>query len=480
MNQEEKRNYLYNVIYRLSICILPLIITPYVARVLGPDNVGVYAFSSTVAVYFIMFAKLGLDNYGNRTIASCRDNIERRSKSFWAIYTMQIVTSLVSILIYILLIVLVFDDNSMVYWVQLIYVASALFDVSWFFYGMEKFRLTTIRSLISRLLIIIFVFVFVHGKEDLLIYTGIMAASFLLEQIQLIPFLLRYVKKVTIKKEDILIHIAPNIKLFIPLLALSVYNWMDKIMLGIITGSAAIVAFYSYAENIINLPKGILQALDTVMLPRISNLIANNHSEEGIERMRNSLRFNTFISCALMFGIAGVAPTFVPLFLGPDFSPTIMLTMQLAIVIIPMSITSVIQSHYLIPFKKDNVYIKAVAIGAIVNIVLNSTLIPIYGASGAVSGTLIAEFTVCVYEMFYIRKIYSFKQLFKTILPFLVCGLFEISVILLLSTIKMNVLLLILLQVIGGASIYLIAVGIYLIYISKEYVNIRELIKNYK
>ena len=69
MNQDEKRNYLYNVIYRLSICILPLVVTPYVARVLGPDNVGVYAFSSTVVVYFILFAKLGFDNYGNRTIA---------------------------------------------------------------------------------------------------------------------------------------------------------------------------------------------------------------------------------------------------------------------------------------------------------------------------------------------------------------------------------------------------------------------------
>ena len=360
------------------------------------------------------------------------------------------------------------------------YLVSALFDVSWFFYGMEKFRLTTIRSLISRFLIIIFVFVFVHSQEDLLIYTGIMAASFLLEQIQLIPFLYRYVKKVSIKKEDIIRHIRPNLKLFVPLLALSIYNLMDKIMLGIITGSAAIVAFYTYAENIINLPKGILQALDTVMLPRISNLIANNHSKEGIEKMRHSIRFNLFISCAFMFGIVGIAPTFIPLFLGPKYLATIPLTMQLAIVIIPMSITSVIQSHYLIPFRKDNVYIKAVAIGALINFLLNIILINMYGAPGAIFGTLIAELSVCLYEMFYIRKIYSFKQLLKTILPFLLCGLFEVTVIILLSTIEINALLLILLQLIGGGSIYLFTVAIYLIYISKEFGSLRELINNFK
>ena len=62
MNSQEKKNYIYNVIYRLSICLLPLIVTPYIARILGANNVGLYAFSSTVACYFIMFAKLGLDN----------------------------------------------------------------------------------------------------------------------------------------------------------------------------------------------------------------------------------------------------------------------------------------------------------------------------------------------------------------------------------------------------------------------------------
>ena len=113
---------------------------------------------------------------------------------------MQIVTSLLSILIYVLLIIFVFDGNSLVYWMQLIYLASALFDVSWFlWYGKVPFNYYI--SLISRMLIIIFVFAFVHSKEDLLVYTGIMAVSFLIEQVQLLPFLHRYVNKVSIKKK---------------------------------------------------------------------------------------------------------------------------------------------------------------------------------------------------------------------------------------------------------------------------------------
>lgn len=480
MNSQEKKNYIYNVVYRLSICLLPLIVTPYVARILGADNVGLYAFSSTVACYFIMFAKLGLDNYGNRTIATCREDINKRSKAFWSLFTIQVITSIISIAIYILLILTVFKENKIIYWVQLVYVVSALFDFSWFFYGMEKFGLTAIRSVISRIFIIVFVFIFVHSEDDIYIYTAIMAGSFLIEQLQLIPFLFRHVKRVSISCEDVISHIVPNIKLFIPLLALSIYNWMDKLMLGIMVGSTTVVAFYTYAENIINLPKGILSALDGVMLPRISNLVANNCEEEAIKKMRSSIGFNGFISCALCFGIIGIAPVFVPWFLGPEFTPTVVLTMQLALVMIPMTITNVIQTQYLIPFKKERVYIRAVTLGALTNFVFNSILIPFYGATGAVIGTIIAEVVPCIYQLIRIKDIYRFRQLFTKFSPFIVCGVLELLVILVISYLPVNTLTLLFLQVFGGGTAYLTGCAIYLIYIKKDYDNLRDVIRNIK
>jgi len=477
MNKDEKKNYFYSMIYRMSICILPLIVTPYIARVLGAENAGLYAFSSTVACYFIMFGKLGLDNYGSRTIASCRDDPEKRSIAFWGIFVIQMITSIMSILIYVVLIVTVFKTNQEIFWLQLMYVGAILFDFSWFFYGLEKFGITTVRSVISRLLIIIGVFAFVRSKQDLPVYTGIMAACFLFEQIQLFPFLVGKVKRIKLKKENIICHIIPNIKLFVPLLALSIYNWMDKIMLGAILKNTAVVAYYTYAENIINLPKGILSALDTVMLPRISNLAAHRHKEEGIRKMLNSIRINSFISCALAFGIAGLAPNFIPWFLGPEYRPTIVMTMQLSAAMIPMSITSVVQTQYLIPFKKENIYIKSVTLGAIINFLLNAVLIPIYGAVGAVIGTISAEVAVCVYQINRIREVISFKDLAIKLLPFLICGIFEFSVIFALRSLNISVLLLLIVQALAGGCIYIGSCIIYSIYIKKEYQNLKEIIE---
>ncbi len=93
-----------------------------------------------------------------------------------------------------------------------------------------------------------------------------------------------------------------------------------------------------------------------------------------------------------------------------------------------------VQFQYLIPFHRENIYIKAVSIGAVTDILLNLLLIPFFGASGAVISTLGAEILVCGYQMHYIREIYRIRQLFKMLLPFVICGVLEFTVTYLLCS----------------------------------------------
>lgn len=453
MDEKLQKNYIYHIIYRLSICILPLIVTPYVARVLGAENNGLYAFSSTIACYFIMLGKLGLENYGSRTIAPLRGDRYERSRNFWSIYALQVITSLIAIILYVGTIFSFFDGH-VVYLMQLIYVISVLFDVSWFFYGMEEFRITTIRSLISRFLLIIAVFIFVTGREDLWIFTALMAVSFLLEQLMLFPFVFKHVDFVKTGWKDLLGHVKPNFKLFIPLLALSINNWMDKIMLGVIDGNSS-VAYYNYAESIINLPKGIVVALGTVMLPIIAPMAVKGITDSFKRIFEGSMGLITLIACGLCFGIAGVAPLFVPLFLGNEYLRTILLTIELAVVMIPLGMIDVIQTQYLIPFKKENIYIISVLLGAFANLVLNIMLIPRWGASGAVIGTLGATMAMAFYQIYRIRHILPLGKLLSIVTPFIICGMGEFAIIYLIGKFNMHHLLLLFMQIAAGGLVYL-------------------------
>ncbi len=448
-------NYIYNLLYRLSICILPLLITPYTARVLGSDGAGLYSFSSCVACYFIMFAKLGLDHYGSRSIACLRDDPKALNHAFCSIYAMQLVTSLCSIAVYVALVLTVFRDEQVIYWMQLLYVLSALFDVSWFFFGTERFKATTIRSLITRALVVVCVFLFVHTADDLWIYTLILSLSFLVEQVILFCLLFRHVHFERVHWSDIRPHIVPNLRLFFPLAVLSIYNWMDKLMVGLLSGNGE-VAFYNYAESIINLPKGILLTLGTVMLPHVSRLAATKQHEEAARMLRQSMSFTCCLCCLLCFGIAAVAPVFIPLFLGPGYEATISLTMYLALVMIPLSLTDTLQNQYLVPFKQEKVYTMSVTVGAITNLILNSLLIPIWGGAGAVIGTIGASLGAFLYQMVHVRKIFSFRSLLSSLLPFMLCGTVEFLCAYSLRGISSSPFVVLAVQLLVGGGSYLI------------------------
>lgn len=87
---------------------------------------------------------LGLNNYGNRTIARIRENKEELSKTFCEIYMMQLSISVFIVMIYILY--GIFFSNTLMTWILLIYILSAVVDINWFYFGIEKFKLTVIRN----------------------------------------------------------------------------------------------------------------------------------------------------------------------------------------------------------------------------------------------------------------------------------------------------------------------------------------------
>ena len=113
--------------------ILPLITSPYISRVLGPENVGIYSYTYSIANYFVLIAMLGFKNYGIRCVAKVRDNKEKLSREFWSIWGLQVITSSIMFVIY-LIYLIVFHPK---YWniavLQGIYVFSAMSDISWFF-----------------------------------------------------------------------------------------------------------------------------------------------------------------------------------------------------------------------------------------------------------------------------------------------------------------------------------------------------------
>lgn len=405
-----KFNYIYSCIYQILIIILPIITAPYVSRVLGADLLGEFTYVNTISYYFVLFIMLGISNYGNRCIASSYDS-EDRNKYFIEIYSFQLIWGVFISLLYIIFIILQKSKiNIYLYIIQFLYVISAIFDVSWYFFGTEQFKLSVSRNIVIKLLAAIFVFVFVKDKDDLVIYTIIMTGFTLLGQVALWFIAMKEEQFKLVKISILKKHIKPIIILFIPVLAVSIYAYLSKIILGNMS-SMAELTYYEYAYKIVSAPLSIITALGTVMLPRISNLYSKKQSKEAIELIYKSFYFVTLISVPMSAGLAAISAKFSLIFYGVEYLKCGYVMFILALSIPFISWGNVIRTQYLIPLKKDSVFIKAVVIGAIFNIIFNCIAIPYLGSIGAAVGTVLTEVLVCIYQIVIIRKEIPFTKL---------------------------------------------------------------------
>ena len=98
---------------------------------MGSEGVGRFSYSYAIAYCFVMFAMLGVNNYGNREIAAVNNNLEERSKRFWEIYSLQMAVSLIAIAAYIIYVVVLCEDKT-IGWIMLCFVVSAAVDINGF------------------------------------------------------------------------------------------------------------------------------------------------------------------------------------------------------------------------------------------------------------------------------------------------------------------------------------------------------------
>lgn len=423
----ENKNFLMNVAYQLLSYVFPLVTVSYVSQCLGVTNIGTYSYTYSTVYLFLLLGMLGINNYGNREIARVRDDKQACSFIFFSIYKLQLLTVGLASIGYVIYIQCIVSEYEKLFWLQAIYLFSACLDVNWFYFGLEKFKLTITRNCIIKVASLILILFFVRTEADLAQYTVIMAGSTFLSQLYLILILHRYIVNVHTTLHDSLHHLRGCCILFIPVLAFGIYRVMDKTMLGAMA-TVTELGYYENAERLINIPISIINALGTVMLPRMSYLL-KNHSEESTKTIYASMKLALLLSCMMAAGIFLVSNDIVVVLFGYDFYKSGEIIRILSITIFASAWANVIRTQYLIPSGKDTIYVISTIGGAVVNLLLNIVLIPQYGAYGACLGTIAAEYFVMIYQTVKVRKVLEIKRYFNLAWKDLVisCGIILFS-----------------------------------------------------
>lgn len=461
-----RKNLSYNVLYQILIVLLPLVTAPYLSRVFGAEGIGIYSYQYSIVYYFALFGMLGISNHGNRCISMVKDNQEKLNKTFSNIYCIQVFTLCFAIIFYSIYMILA-KENKIIIYIDVIFLFSYLIDISWLFFGLEKFKLTVIRNMFIKFLTFVAIFIFVKNSNDLWLYTLIMSCGTFFSQFYLWLYVKKYVKIVKPSINDIKKHIKPILVLFIPVAAYSIYKVMDKIMLGIFVDKSE-VGLYENSEKIVGIPISIITAFSTVMMPRISNMIANNQIEEVKKYNEISFRYFTIIICAMMFGLIGISQTLPVIYYGEEFFECSTLIIGLSISLIFTTWANIIRTQYLIPTQNDKPYVVSTILGAIINLVLNFIFIPFFGAIGAIIGTVCAEFTLFIVQSLFVRKEFPiFKLIIKNLYIFPI-GIIMCVFVNLFGYYHQVSILNLVIQIIIGGIVYIILIIILLLVIKDK------------
>lgn len=447
------KNYLYNAGYQILLMLAPLITTPYVSRVLGPHESGINSYTNSWVTVFYLIGQMGITLYGNRQIAYHREEKHERSKTFWEIEALQLLTITIALLAYLCAVFLFSTTFQKYYLLQTFWIIAAGIDVSWYFMGMEDFKKTVTRNTIVKLISIALIFGLVRNENDLWKYILLLGLAQLGGNITLWPYLRKSIMWISPKDWRPFKHFYPSLLLFIPTITTQIYLFVNQLMLGKL-GDPTALGQYNYADKIVKLVLAVVTATGTVMLPHIANKFASGDVTGIRESLYKSFDFVTSLAVPLMFGLMAISDKFAIWFLGTKYVDTGQMIFLEAPVIVFIAWSNVTGTQYLMAVNRINEYTISVTCGAIVNIIANALLIIPFSGQGAAVATTISEFFVTAAQLVLIRTTISRRRLFQNIWKYFVSGAIMFVVVFRLDNImNMNIINLSV-QVAIGALVY--------------------------
>ena len=446
------KNYLYNVSYQILAIIVPLITAAYVSRVLRPEGVGANAFTNSIIQYFILFANMGIGYYGNRQIAYVRENHQKMAKTFWEIQIVKTIMTLIAFIAFEIF-MLFYTRQSDYMWAQSINLIAVAFDISWFYEGIENFKVTVLKNSFVKVVSMIAIFVFIKGPNDVILYIIVLAVSTLLGNLTLWPNIRRDLPKISYRKLNPWPHFLPMAELFIPQIATQVYVQLNKT-------SETASGYYQYSDNLVKLILALVTATGTVMLPHVANAFSHGNMKHVNQMLYKSFDFVSAMAYPMMFGLAAISLTLVPKYYGPGYEPVGPAMMIESVVILMIAWSNVLGVQYLLPIHKQKQFTLSVTTGAVINLIMNIPLIHFFGLNGAMWSTVLSEIGVTIYQLIAVKGLLNYKALFSSSWKYLLSGVVMFIPVFWMNTHLKDSWLMMGLEVLVGIVIYAVMVFI--------------------
>lgn len=429
-----KSNFLYSSILTTAGYVFPLLTFPYLTRILGVSYIGLCSFIDSIVNYFILFSMMGISVTGIREIARVKNDRARLNKTFSSLILLNSIFTLIALIALVIATIFVSqlrDNHVLIVWGGIKLIFNFLL-VEWFYKAIENFKYITLRSIITRSIYVILIFLLVNKSQDYTIYYALLCGTTVINAIINVIYSQKFV---SFSFKDI--SIKPYLKSFLILgvngFLISMYTTFNVSYLGFVANDKE-VGYYTTATKLYAIIIALYTAFTGVMLPRMSTLIHQNKTDEFQRLLNKSINF--LISCAvpIIFFVEFFAPEIIRLIAGEGYEGAI-LPMRIVIpLIFIIGYEQILIIQTLMPIKKDSIIFRNSMIGAIAGLILNILIVPYLYSIGSSIVWVGSELIIMILSQIavtkYLKQEFPLKRIFSNIAYYLpLCMWYGISLL---------------------------------------------------
>lgn len=396
------KNYSFNLCYQIFILIVPIVTAPYLARTIGSDGLGIYAYIVNVTNIITTISLCGIYNYGCREVAYKSCNIDERSKLFWELMALRFLLLFLATIIFVFFVM--DNSNKYYFWCFYPWLVANCIDCTWFQVGIEDMKPVVLKNFFAKLSSLALIFVLVKTASDTSKYIIIMSLTVMIANLIVYSDLRGKVLFIKPQITAIKYHIRNSCKLFIPQIAVIIFMQINKVLIMNFTSNSSEVAYYDLAEKILQISMSFITAINVVMMPRMANEFALNNQENIKKHLYNSGVFSLFLAIPLFVGTNIIAKDFVIWYLGEGWLPVVDLMHILSPIIIINSFMYLLSQQYLIAVNNVQVLVLSNYTGLILNLVFSYFLINNFMGIGAAVSFVASSLLMLIMQFYAVNK----------------------------------------------------------------------------
>ena len=405
-------NIFYNILNQIVSFIVPLILSPYVARVLSAELIGDYSYALANSSYFVLIEALGFSLYGMLKVSANRADKNYISTLFKEIMIAKFFLMVICIIVYTISFVWTSSDNKILCAIMIMNIISTGIDSTWFLMGMEDFKTTALRNIAVRLVNVFLIIILVKSEKDFLIYAIIMQLSNVISYIVVFPTVKKYIISSKVSFKNILKHTIKSLIYFVPGIVNTIFTSADKTVLGAFANSYE-VGVYEQASKICSLCGSVINSISNVVMPRVTYLNHNASNEKSKRFMFKTLHYASIVAIAVTVGIICISDEFVPLFFGLGYEKSAVLLKILAFNVLMSILANYIGQQCIISNGKQNLYNIAISVGALLNVILNLFMVERFQSVGVSVASVVSSGVLFWVVLVFSREIISLKNIIQ-------------------------------------------------------------------